>query len=138
MELTTEINKVFGTEMAKLISSTISEEELKAVAMTAWNELTCRQRDSFRTYGNITSEINALVKKELLIRIEKAVNEILDSEEGKETIKEDAERLIQNIRTKSEEKIAESISDRVAQMTAGYQGYGIRSMIAETVADMIK
>lgn len=138
MELTTEINKVFGTEMAKLISSTISEEELKAVATKAWNELTCRQRDSVCTYGNIKSDINELVKKELLIRIEKTVNEILDSEEGKETIKEDAERLIQNIRTKSEEKIVESISDRVAQMTAGYQGYGIRSMIEKTVADMIK
>lgn len=32
MEINTEINKVFGTEMAKLFAGSISEEQLKETA----------------------------------------------------------------------------------------------------------
>ena len=62
MEINAEVNKVFGTEMAKLFAATISEEELKQL-----DELYQYVLDDDQTYPTINrniikDEIPVLVK----------------------------------------------------------------------------
>lgn len=137
MEINAEITKVLGKEMANLISATISEDELKNTAIKSWNILTDHPSEGYWNSRCKPSEIENLVKEELIKRIAVEVNAILDSPEGQEEVKKDAEMIVQEIRKKAKEKMIEGVSDRIAQMTTGYAGFGIRNMVADIVDDMI-
>lgn len=136
MELTAEINKVFGEEMAKLISAKITDDELLSLAKEAWKNIRYGKENPYGIYSS-TPEITKMVQKELLNRLTVEVNSILDSENGQTEIKKDAEEIVQNIRERAKEKMIEGVSDRIAQMTTGYAGFGMRNMVAEIVDDMI-
>ena len=136
MELTAEINKVFGEEMAKLISAKITDDELLSLAKEAWKNIRYGKESPYGIYSS-TPEITKMVQKELLNRLTVEVNSILDSENGQTEIKKDAEEIVQSIRERTKEKMIEGVSDRIAQMTTGYTGFGIRNMVAEIVGDMI-
>ena len=130
MEINTEINRVFGTEMAKLFAETISEEELRQTAQRSWNEL--RKSD-----WNRETQIDKEVKRALLERINAEIKNILETEEAKTDIKESAKEIVEKIRVAAEEKMVEAVSDQIAMLHTGYQGFGLQGMIEQVVHQML-
>jgi len=57
MEINAEINKIFGTEMAKLFAEQISEEELRDSAIKSYNKLRTADR-SMSYYGSNDSDFD--------------------------------------------------------------------------------
>lgn len=134
MELNAEINKVFGQEMAKLFAAQISEEEMMKKANEAWQQLNYRESSY---WGAKDSEINKLIKKVCTDRLQEQIEEVTSTDTFKEQMATLAQQMVDEITEETHKKIVTAVSDRMASLTAGYGGYGLKSMVAQVVAEMM-
>lgn len=134
MELTAEITKVFGQEMAKLFAAQISEEEMMKQANEAWKQLNHRESSYWSTKD---SEIDKLIKKICTDRLKEQIEEVTSTDTFKEQMVSLAQQMVDEIVDETHKKIVATVSDRMASITAGYGGYGLKSMIEDTVVQMM-
>lgn len=112
MEINAEINKVFGTEMARLFAGTIPEEELKKKAAEVWEQMNrvgfdyCSRRKD--------TEIERAIKNEILDRLYGKIREILQEPVAIEILDRKAREMVENARKVAEEAI---IRDMAGHMT---------------------
>lgn len=133
MEINTEINKIFGQEMAKLFADSIDETELKEKAKEAWKEIN-RTTDDW--WNRRDSDIDNMIKNELLSRVKNEVNSILATEEVQIDIRNRAQEIINEVRKRTEENIIERTSKMLADLYCAdvnfnfknYMGYGMSGM----------
>lgn len=133
MEINTEINKIFGQEMAKLFADSIDETELKEKAKEAWKEIN-RTTDDW--WNRRDSDIDTMIKNELLSRVKNEVNAILATEEVQIDIHNRAQEIINEVRKRTEENIIERTSKMLADLYCAdvnfnfknYMGYGMSGM----------
>lgn len=135
MEFNTEINKVFGTEMAKLFAATISEEEMLKRAREVWNQMTHRE---YRYNEYRPSEVDQLIKNELRAHMVTEVGKLMETDAFKESVAKEAEEIVEEIREETHKKIVEEVSSRLCGMSVGGYGYGIKDMIEQTVMEMMR
>ena len=136
MELNTEINRVFGEEMAKIFSKSISEEEIMNAAKEAWKQLNYRE-SSYWNGGVKDSQIDKLIKSVCLERLKEEVEKITSTDEFKAQMAVLAKQIVDEIIEETHKKTVEEVSNRLAALSTGYGGFGLRSMIEQTVVDMI-
>ena len=111
MEINTEMNKVFGQEMAKLFAATIDEEELKAQAQNAWDDL----NKSSWTYGSRQkSDMQKYIQEQILNRLYNKIQEILEEPINEEILEAKAREMVEKARKAGEEAI---IKDMAYHMT---------------------
>lgn len=136
MEINTEINKVFGTEMAKLFAAQISQEELETKAREVWKAI--NYKDTSYWSSNKQSELEREIHNEYLKRVQAAADAILESEEGQINIQTAAQELVRKIRAKAEEEIVSRAANMIASMYCGnnIENYNIQDVIKETVYKM--
>ena len=134
MELNAEINKVFGEEMAKLFSAKFSEEEMERYANVAWKTLT----DRGNSYWNKESEIDKAVKRAMLDKMQEKIKEVTEAEEFQNNMSALAKTIVDEIIDETHKKMVESVSTQLAMLSTGYSGYGLNSLIEETVMRMMK
>ena len=134
MEISTEINKIFGTEMAKLFADQISEEEMQKYARNAWASLNRKEGPAW----DQKSKIEEIVQKEVAIRLHAQVVALLDSEPVKADIRTEAEKIVKNIRERTAEKFVEQASDMLAGIATGYGGASLRYQIECIVNEMMR
>lgn len=134
MELNTEINRVFGEEMAKVFSKSISQEEIMNVAKEAWKQLNYRESSYWITKD---SQIDKLIKSVFLDRLKEEVEKITSTDDFKAQMAVLAKQIVDEIIEETYKKTVEEISNRLAALSTGYGGFGLRSMIEQTVVDMI-
>ena len=91
MEISAEINEIFGQEMAKLFAAQVSDTELENTARACWREITQDNR-----YYNESSDLNKAIRQIYLKRIEEAANKILDSEEGQKDTEAQAREIVEH------------------------------------------
>lgn len=112
MELTAEILKVFGSEMAKIFSETIKEEEFTATAEKAFKTIT--EHKTGYPACNEPSVLEKAVANIVLERVIEHVNLILATDEGKAVV----EKLAEHILAEAEEKAREILVDKIANNMA--------------------
>lgn len=136
MEINTEINKVFGTEMAKLFAAQISQEELMSKAQEVWKAI--NYKDTSYWSSNKQSELEREIHNEYLKRVHAAADAILESEEGQINIQTAAQELVRKIRVKAEEEIVSRAANMIASMYCGnnIENYNIQNVIKETIYQM--
>ena len=114
MEINTEINKVFGQEMAALFVANISEEELKSKCEEAWQEITKRP---YRYGNHERSILDKLISEEITKRVMVKVDEILKTPIPDEQIQKEANEIAEEAKKRAHEvmvdTIARNISDRI-------------------------
>ena len=135
MEISAEINKVFGTEMAKLFAEKITEEEMQQYARKAWSELN-KKDNSYFASGQ--SKLEDMVQKEVAKRLQEQIEAFLDTETVKADIQAEAEKIVTKIRERTAEKFIEEASNMLAGISTGYGGRTIRSSVEEIVRDMTR
>lgn len=134
MELNTEINRVFGEEMAKVFSKSISEEEIMNAAKEAWKQLNYRESSYWNTKD---SQIDKLIKSVCLDRLKEEVEKITSTDDFKAQMAVLAKQIVDEIIEETHKKTVEEISNRLAALSTGYGGYSLKSMIEQTVVDMM-
>lgn len=134
MEINAEINRVFGQEMAKLFASQISEEELVSTAKRIWREM---NTDSSPRWNKQGSDIDRAVKAALKERVLEEVKAITETDKFKEEAKERAEKIVQEIQEATHVKIVEEVSSRLAGMSVGGYGMGLRGMIEQVIMETL-
>ena len=134
MELNAEINKVFGQEMAKLFATQISEEELNNTARQAWVAL----KSKGNSYWNNESEIDKQVKTAISKCLQEEIDKIAQTDEFKNDMQVIAKQIVEDIKVRTQEKIVEEVSTRMAALSTGYGGYGIRSMIEQIIHETLQ
>lgn len=111
MEINTEINKVFGEEMAKIFASSISEETLKVKAEEMWKQLSNKPNE----WGNKqNSDIEKLIKNTLLDKLHEKILKILKEPVNEEMMEAHARELIDRARKVAEEAIVKSMANHLA------------------------
>ena len=114
MEVNAEINKVFGTEMAKLFASTISEEEMQKAAKQMWERL----NENTDGWGSRrSSDIEKYIKDVLLKRLQEKILAILQEPENDEKLEKRARELIAKAREIADEAIVRSIATNLCERT---------------------
>ena len=116
MEINTEINKIFGQEMAKLFADQISEEELRQEAVKSYNYL--RNKKYSSVYSS-DSEFDKFLKDAILARFEEEVKKLLETEQVQIDIQEEAKKLVEEIRELARNKIVEHASDAIVNIYRG-------------------
>ena len=134
MELNAEINKVFGEEMAKLFAAKFSEEEMERYANVAWKSLIQKSN----TYWENESEIDKAVKRAMLDKMQEKIKEVTGTEEFQNNMSALAKTIVDEIIDETHKKMVESVSTQLAMLSTGYSGYGLNSLIEETVTRMMK
>ena len=134
MEISTEINKIFGTEMAKMFAEKITEEEMQEYARNAWASLNQKEGLAWAQ----KSQIEEIVQKEVAIRLHAQVVALLETETVKADLQAEAEKIVTKIRERTTEKFIEKASDVLAGIATGYGGGSIRSVIQNIVTEMMQ
>lgn len=111
MELTAEITKVFGQEMAKLFADQISEEELKNTAQEAWKDLNYQD---YRYGSYERSQIEKLIDEAIIRKVMGKVEEILNQPRSEEEIKKEAERIVNEAREKANQLLIDRMAEGIA------------------------
>ena len=112
MELTAEITKVFGQEMAKLFTDQISEEELKKKAQEAWQEL---NNHEYRYGDRQKSQLEKLINEKIIEKVLAKVEELLEVPQNKEVINREAERIVLEAREKASRMIIEKMAYGISE-----------------------
>lgn len=108
MEISANIEKVFGNELAKLYCEQISEEELKETASRLYASVS----KGAYAYGNYNkSELEKAINKVFVEKLAEIVNELLSTPESKEMLRNEAETIIEEARKAAHEKLVEKISN---------------------------
>ena len=136
MELNTEINRVFGEEMAKVFSKSISQEEIMNAAKEAWKQLNYRE-SSYWNGGVKDSQIDKLIKSVCLERLKEELEKITSTDEFKAQMAVLAKQIVDEIIEETHKKTVDEVSNRLAVLSTGYGGYTLKDMIAQTVMDMM-
>ncbi len=114
MELNTEINRVFGEEMAKIFASTISEDELKIKAEEVWKQMNSH-RDAWGRSKN--SDIEDFIKNVLLEKLHEKILEVLQEPESEEAIELHARLLVKKARETADDAIVRSVAEGITTRT---------------------
>jgi len=138
MEISAEVNKIFGTEMAKMFAEQISEEEMQKYAKDAWKLLTSKPSSQWVSFGTQPSQLENMVKKEVAKRLQAQIEAFLDTETVKADIQAEAEKIVTKIRERTAEKFVEEASNMLAGISTGYGGKSLRYSVQEIVSDMMK
>ena len=114
MEVNTEINKIFGTEMAKLFASTISEEEMQKTAEQIWKRL----NENTDSWGHRrSSDIEDYIKNVLLEKLHEKILAILQEPENDEALEKRARELVTKARKIADEAIIKSMATSLCERT---------------------
>lgn len=135
MEINAEISKVFGTEMAKLFANQISEEELLKTSKEAWVEITKRP---IRWREKEPSQLDEMLRKELVNRLLSKVYEIMKETTSEEWIQKEAERIVNEAKEKHHEMMVDEVARHMTQSV--FHNYDISYEInrcAEQIANAI-
>lgn len=136
MELGAEVNKIFGSEMAKLFAEKISEEELTTKASEIWNQLI---KSTGSGYFREKPEIEKLVQKAILERMNEAIQKYLDQEDIQIDIDKRAKEIVEEIRKEAEKKIIDRASESLAIIYArNSEGFGLKGYICNTIEDVMR
>lgn len=110
MEINTEINKVFGREMASLFASHISEEELTKRCEESWKEIINRPYK----YGSYEkSVLDGLIKEEIVKRVMVKVDEILRTPKSEEAIRKEAFTIAEEAEKRAHLMMVDTISQNI-------------------------
>ena len=111
MEINTEMNKIFGQEMAKLFAATINEEELTQKAQQVWNNMNKTEWSySYRT----DSEIEKYIKDQILNRLYEKITTILKEPINEEILEKKAREMVDKARRAGEEAIIRDMAHHMA------------------------
>lgn len=128
MEINTEMNRVFGTEMAKLFASTISEEELRKTADKIWNNLNL---NTDRWGSRKEPEIERLIREKIVERLYKKIEAILAEPVNDELLEKKAREMVEKARQAGEEIIIRDMAANYAENILSV--YGRRESIIQSV-----
>lgn len=114
MEINTEINKVFGTEIAKLFASSISETQLKETAEKIWNDMNKVEKAPYGWGKRQDSDIERYVKEIIKDRLYEKIKAILDEPINEELLEKRAREMVKKAREVGEEIIIRDMAKNYA------------------------
>lgn len=131
MEINTEMNRVFGTEMAKLFASKISEEELQTTADEIWKNLK-KNTDSWGSCKR--PEIETIIREQIINRLYEKMEIILKEPVNDELLEKKAREMVETARQLGEEIIIKDMARNYAENVLSVYGRKediIRSVLGE-------
>lgn len=131
MEISAEINKIFGEEMAKLFASKISDEELMSTAQKVWNNLLKVDDNIYSVGARREPEIERLVKEQILKRLYSKIKDILAEPVSEELLEKKAREMVESARRIGEETIIKDMANNMVKNTLSV--YGRDEKIADEV-----
>jgi len=111
MEINTEMNKVFGQEMAKLFAATINEEELTQKAQEVWNKM---NKSEWSYNSRTDSEIEKYIKNQILDRLYEKIKAIIKEPINEEVLEKKAREMVDKARRAGEEAIIRDMAHHMA------------------------
>ena len=133
MEINTEINKVFGQEMAKLFCQTLDEAELKKTAHNIWVEIT---REDCSWGRRTDSELEKYIKNEFMSEVLEEVKKILAEPQNSEAVEARAREMVAEARRIAEEAIIKSMATHMVENTLSV--YNVQDKFTQDVMDALR
>lgn len=115
MEINTEINRIFGEEIAKIYANSINEEELKQTAQQMFDKL--KEPNGDRWSKDNRSELEKLIDNYIQGKVLEEVRNIMDQPEEGEELRKHAEDLVQRIKELSDKLIVDAMAQHIVERT---------------------
>lgn len=131
MDISAEINKTFGEEIAKLFAAKISDEELMETAQKVWNNLLKVDNNVYSIGGRREPEIERLIKEQILKRLYSKIEDILAEPVSEELLEKKAREMVESARKIGEETIIKDMANNMVRNTLSV--YGRDEEIAEEI-----
>lgn len=131
MEINTEMNKIFGKEMAKLFAETIPEEDLQKAASAAWVSLNSKSGWGYSQ----SSEIERLIREQILERLHSKIEAILTEPVADDILEKKARELVEKARKVGEEAIIKDIANHMVEATLSVYGRN-SDIVAEVLNEL--
>ena len=119
MEINTEMNKVFGQEMAKLFAATINEEELIQKAQQVWMDM---NKSEWSYNSKKDSEIEKYIKNQILDKLYEKIAIILKEPINEEILEKKAREMVDKARRVGEEAIVRDMAKHMANNALSIYG----------------
>ena len=132
MEINTEMNKVFGQEMAKLFAATIDEKELTQKAQQVWNNM---NKSEWSYNSRTNSEIEKYIKDQILNRLYEKITTILKEPINEEALEKKAREMVDKARRAGEETIIRDMAHHMADNVLSAYGRDER-IVQEILSQM--
>ena len=123
MEISAEINKTFGEEMAKLFAAKISDEELMSTAQKVWNNLLKVDNSIYSVGARREPEIEQLIKEQILKRLYSKIEDILAEPVSEEILEKKAREMVESARKIGEETIIKHIANNMVKNALSFYGH---------------
>lgn len=133
MEISTEINKVFGEEIAKIFANKISEEELENTARKIWDDMNLEKRSW--TGPREEPEITRLVKEQIVKRLYEKIESILSEPINDELLEAKARNMVETARKVGEETIIKDMASNMAKNVLSVYNRDER-IVQEVIAEL--
>lgn len=130
MEINTEINKVFGQEMARLFCQSMDEAELKQKAQDIWREIT---KKDYSWSSRSDSELEKYIKNEFMKEVLDEIKKILAEPQNMDAVKARAREMVEESRRIAEKAIIESMATHMVENTLSV--YNAQSKFTQDVMD---
>ena len=110
--LNAEITKSFGSEMAKVYSGSISEEELKKTATDVFNQLTAHKYEYGKT---LPSKLETIIQEMMVDKLQTKIIAILCLPDVQAEITKDAHEIVKQAREKASEMLVDAIAQNMVE-----------------------
>ncbi len=131
MEISTEINRVFGQEMAKLFADKVDQKELESTARNVWKDMT----DNGNGYYRHDSQIEKYIKEEILKRLHQKIINVLKEPVNEDALEKKAREMVEQARKIGEELIVKNMAQKMAENTLYV--YGLDEVVTRKVMDAL-
>ncbi len=135
MEINAEINKVFGKEMAKLFAAKISQEEMLETAKKVWRDM---QSESGSPWNRTAPDATKVVQNALKEKLTEQVQALTATSEFQNECRALAEQMVNEIRDETHRKVVDEVSSRLAGLSVGGYGMGLRGMIEQVIMETMQ
>ncbi len=132
MEINTEMNKIFGQEMAKLFAATIDEKEMMQKAQQVWNNM---NKTEWSYNSRTDSAIEKYIKDQILNRLYEKIEAILKEPINEEALEKKAREMVDKARRAGEEAIIRDMAHNMANNVLSVYSRDER-IVQEVLAEM--
>lgn len=130
-----DVSAVLADKVAELAVSTISQEQLEKIGHSAMWEVTKDQGDN---WNKKPSRAQAIATEKFYAEVSKYFDEIISSDEYKQKAREEAEKIIEEMKKNVHDKLVDRIAGQLSAQYSDPYGSIFTSSVSQVVNDMMK
>jgi HD-GYP domain-containing protein (c-di-GMP phosphodiesterase class II) len=128
-----DMSAILGDKIAEMAIATIPKEKLEEIGTAALKEVITKKGSG---WNQEPAKAEKIASEKFYAEVSKYFDELVSSEEYKKKAKEEAERIVEEMKQKIHDNLVNSVSSQLSAMSVDPYGNIFRQNVAQIVASM--